>query len=67
MLVAVVGAGSVAAEEAKLPDVSTAAVGVPRRVHVGLLASEAGLGSCAGRAGVTWTFRRDPALQDLWE
>ncbi len=48
-----VGAGSVAAEEAKLPGVSTAAVGVPRHVHVGLLASEAGLGSRAASGSDT--------------
>ncbi len=48
-----VGAGSVAAEEAELPGVSTAAVGVPRRVHVGLLVSEAGLGSRAASGSDT--------------
>ncbi len=48
-----VGAGSVAAEEAELPGVSTAAVGVPRHVHVGLLASEAGLGSRAASGSDT--------------
>ncbi len=48
-----VGAGSVAAEEAELPGVSTAAVGVPRHVHVGLLASESGLGSRAASGSDT--------------
>ncbi len=48
-----VGPGSVAAEDAELPGVSTAAVGVPRRVHVGLLASEAGLGSRAASGSDT--------------
>jgi len=42
-----VDAGSFTAEESELPGVTTAAIGVPRHVHSGLLTFAAGLGSLA--------------------